>query len=161
MQTNDDEYTVKCIDIYLTENRLESQFLNCIEMDQIERLIRHIREHDDYKTLIAWPLPEDGLPGGFKTLCENALFAHGNLHKLCFRALTLYVFTNDICHYRIKDNDVKNELLKIAKEIIIFYDVDWTLILQKQNIKRYRVRHMCAKVLLLTFAAYVLYICVK
>ena len=142
-----------CIDTYLNENKLESSFLNDIELEQIESLIHLIRGHADYKTLFDWPIGHgDQISKGFKTLCENVLFDYGNPYKLCFRALTLYIFTVDLCHFRLKDNDVKKEIMKITKETIDFYNVDWTIILERRLMKWNIVKFMCTSVIMFGFA---------
>ena len=108
----------KCIESYICENRLDSQCLNAEEMEYIKNLIFIVREHSDYKTLMDWPFAYDreNISKEFVTVCENALFDHGNPHKLCFRALTLFIFANDLCKYRLKDNGVKNTLMTIVKK---------------------------------------------
>ncbi len=93
--------------------------------DGLGNLIRAIRQCDDYKILLEWPLESDA--NGWKRLCENALFDHGCPRKLCFRAMTLYVYAADTCR-RTDDNVSKREIMRIVKETIEKYNVDWSLL---------------------------------
>ncbi len=104
--------------------------------DGLGNLIRAIRQCDDYKILLEWPLESDA--NGWKRLCENALFDHGCPRKLCFRAITLYVYAADTCRCT-DDDESKREIMRIVKETIEQYNVDWSLLVTDKRSMKYAV----------------------
>ena len=100
--------------------------------DGLGNLIRMIRQCNDYKILLEWPLESDA--NGWKRLCESALFDHGCPRKLCFRAMTLYVYAADTCRCT-DDDESKREIMRVVKETIEQYNVDWSFIAEKCAIK--------------------------
>ena len=100
--------------------------------DGLGNLIRAIRQCDDYKILLEWPLESDA--NGWKRLCESALFDHGCPRKLCFRAMTLYVYAADTCRCT-DDDESKREIMQIVKETIEQYNVDCNFIVEKRSMK--------------------------
>ena len=47
------------IEVHLSEERREIARLDAGKLDRIESLIRAVREHDDYKTLLDQPLEKE------------------------------------------------------------------------------------------------------
>ncbi len=147
-----------CIELYLHANRLESQYMNSEDMLHIRNLIHDIRSDAEYKILLDWPIGHgQNIIEGFSVLCDNVLFDHGNPYKLCYRALTLFIFANDLCKNRLKDNDVKEKVMTIAKRTINFYHVDWSLIIEKRLKKWDIVKFICVNLTLFAVAVYMKY----
>ena len=118
------------------------------EDDGLGNLIRSIRQRDDFKIVLERSLERD--VGGFKRLSESVLFDHGCPRKLCFRALTLYLYAADA--YRCMDDDnSKREIMRTVKETIEKYNVDWSLLIADKGCTKYSVAKKL--IIFLLFAA--------
>ncbi len=122
--------------------------------DGLGNLVRAIRQRDDYKLLVEWPLERD--VGGFKRLSESVLLDRGCPRKLCFRALTLYLYASDACR-SMDDDDSKREIMRTVKETIENYNIDWSLLIADKGCTKYSVAKKL--IIFLLFAALTLRLC--
>ncbi len=67
--------------------------------------------------------------------------------RLCFRALTLYLYASDACR-STDDDDSKREIVRTVKETIENYNVDWSLLIADKS----RTKYSVAKKLIAFFA---------
>ena len=75
----------------------KSKLLNYDEMKEIESLIQSIREEDDCRILLEWPIGHyKTITNEYRQLCETVLYNSGNGSKLCYRALSLLTISNDL-----------------------------------------------------------------
>ncbi len=102
--------------------------------DGLGNLVRAIRQRDDYKLLLERPLERDD--GGVKRLSESVLLDRGYPRKLCFRALTLYLYASDACR-SMDDDDSKREIMRTVKETIEKYSVDWSFLIADKRCTKY------------------------
>ena len=127
----------ECIGVILNEeeelNKIEKQCLNSYDIKHISDVIHNIRKERNYQTLMDCPLDLNNISVGFRTTCETALYADGGPEKQCLRALTLYIYTIDICRYKLKDNDMKEVIVAIYKDVIAKYDIDWNILFQSMS----------------------------
>ena len=100
---------------------------DCEKLNHLSRTGRMIRDHPDYRAILDLILRYDLSGEGFKTILEVLFTEKQCPRKTCYRALTLLVCTHDVCS-RIKNNDLKRDILSIVENAISKQNVDWTVI---------------------------------
>ena len=98
------------------------------QTNSLSLMIMTIRECQDYDSILRCAVDLKPVPKHMRIVAQHAMRGPHTEQKLCFRALTLYIFTNDLCE-RLSDEDVKKNIRRVVRETIAEYDVDWTVLL--------------------------------
>ena len=109
-------------------NFIDSDFTNCIRLKSLSDKINEIRHHPGYKPSIDIVIQHEiELLEGIEHLMERVFDEKQCKRQDCYRMLTLYVFTYDLCQL-IKDNDIKRAVLEMVESVVEKQEVDWRML---------------------------------
>ena len=104
---------------------IDCNLTNCVRLKSLSDKIHEIRQHPGYKSSIDIVIQNEiELLEGIEHLMERLFDEKRCKRQTCYRSLTLYVFTYDLCQL-IKDNDIKNSVLTLVESVVETQEVDW------------------------------------
>ena len=104
---------------------------DCILLKSVAEKIQAIRAYPEYRTILEWTLRNIASDDCFESLVY-AIFCEEKHSSNWGRALTLLVFTYDVCTSIQDDDDVKLKVLSIVDKHLSKQNIDWSVLMETE-----------------------------
>ena len=104
---------------------------DCILLKSVAEKIQAIKEYPEYRPILEWTLRNIESGDCFETLVY-VIFGKEKHSSNWGRALTLLVFTYDVCTSIQDDDDVKLKVLSIVDKHLSKQNIDWSVLMETE-----------------------------